>query len=107
MISGGDIYGRKFKTLRVSLINTCNLGCVYCACGQDETRDKYKQQQEKALPATEMLRIIENLHRQLDLQTLRLTGGEPLLYKDLDLIVKGGADLGIKDIALTTNALLL
>lgn len=107
MTGGTDIYGRKFKTLRVSLINTCNLGCVYCACGQDELRNNYMLQEAGALPASEMLEIISRLHRQLDLHTLRLTGGEPLLYKDLALIVAGARQIGIRDLALTTNAVLL
>jgi len=102
-----DVYGRDFKTLRVSLINTCNLGCVYCACGQDEMRDNYALQQSAALPASEMLAIIARLHGQLGLRTLRLTGGEPLLYKELELIVRGAVQMGIGDLALTTNGLLL
>jgi len=102
-----DVYGRNFKTLRVSLINTCNLGCVYCACGQDEMRDNYALQQSAALPASEMLAIIARLHEQLGLRTLRLTGGEPLLYKELELIVRGAVRMGIEDLALTTNGLLL
>lgn len=102
-----DVYGRNFKTLRVSLINTCNLGCVYCACGQDEMRDNYALQQSAALPASEMLAIIARLHGQLGLRTLRLTGGEPLLYKELELIVRGAVQMGIGDLALTTNGLLL
>lgn len=107
MVVAGDKYGRNFKTLRVSLINTCNLGCVYCACGQEEMKDNYILQKESALPASEMIAIIQRLHQLLDLQTLRLTGGEPLLYKDLELIVAGALRMGIKDLALTTNGLLL
>lgn len=102
-----DVYGRNFKTLRVSLINTCNLGCVYCACGQDEMRDNYALQQSAALPASEMLAIIARLHEQLGLRTLRLTGGEPLLYRELELIINGAVRMGIEDLALTTNGLLL
>lgn len=107
MIGSGDRYGRNFKTLRVSLINTCNLGCVYCACGQDEMRESYILQESQALSAEKMLGIIGRLHRQLDLQTLRLTGGEPLLYRDLAAIVNGALQIGIEDLALTTNGVLL
>jgi len=107
MITGAEPYGRRFRTLRVSLINTCNLSCVYCACGQDEMRDHLALQKEKALPASEILQIVECLHGQLDLQSLRFTGGEPLLYKDLEFVVRGAAALGIEDIAMTTNAVLL
>lgn len=107
MVAGADQYGRRFRTLRVSLINTCNLSCVYCSCGQDEMRDHHAFQKEKALPASEMLKIVERLHQQLNLHSLRLTGGEPLLYKDLEFVVRGVAAIGIEDIAMTTNAMLL
>jgi cyclic pyranopterin phosphate synthase len=107
MNAPGDLYGRNFKTLRVSLTNTCNLGCVYCACGQDEMRESYILQKANVLPVAEILGIIQKLHGQLNLRTLRLTGGEPLLYKNIEQIIAGALQMGISDLALTTNGLLL
>jgi cyclic pyranopterin phosphate synthase len=55
----------------------------------------------------ELLQIIARLHGLLGLQTIRLTGGEPLLYPKLHEIVQGIFDTGIEDIKLTTNGMLL
>ena len=64
-------------------------------------------QKSNNLPATELIRVINQLHELLDLETVRLTGGEPLLYPDLPLLVKGITRMGIPDISITTNGLLL
>jgi cyclic pyranopterin phosphate synthase len=99
-----DKFGREFKTLRVSLLSTCNLGCVYCTMGSEEeiTIDKKPQTSAGAF-----LNHIARLHAQLDLQTIRFTGGEPLLYRELPQLIEGVKALGIANIKLTTNAFLL
>lgn len=71
-----DAAGRQFRTLRVSLTGTCNLACRYCTSGEPGA----------AAPPTDYHRLaghILRLHRRLGLRTLRFTGGEPLLYRDL------------------------
>jgi cyclic pyranopterin phosphate synthase len=55
----------------------------------------------------DLLEIIERLHRQLGLGTIRLTGGEPLLYHGLVELIAGIRSIGIRDIKLTTNGFLL
>jgi len=102
-----DHLGRTFKTLRISLINTCNLACTYCTYGNEESKDNYAEHKTKALSVQEMLHLIKRLHGRLDLTTIRFTGGEPLLYKELTTLIKGASDLGINDLNLTTNGLLL
>jgi GTP 3',8-cyclase len=99
-----DKYGRDFKTLRVSLLSTCNLGCVYCTMGTEEeiTIDKKPQ-----TPAAVFLHHIGKLHEQLDLKTIRFTGGEPLLYRELPAVIEGVRAMGIEDIKMTSNAFLL
>ncbi len=97
-----DKYGRTFKTLRVSLLTTCNLGCVYCTMGDTWNADKSTQ-----APAAQFLRSIRQLHEQLNLETIRFTGGEPLLYHDIATVIAGARELGIPQIKLTTNAYLL
>ncbi|MBW4889316.1 radical SAM protein [Mucilaginibacter sp. HMF5004] len=99
-----DKYGRDFKTLRVSLLSTCNLGCVYCTMGTEEeiTTDRKPQ-----TPAAVFLRHIRKLHEQLDLKTIRFTGGEPLLYRELPEVIAGVRAMGIEDIKMTSNAFLL
>lgn len=88
-----DKYGRKFEKLRVSLINDCNFSCVYCV-GEETTLDK-KINIGSISPefsvgkGTEKLRnddfveLISAMHSILNLKSIRLTGGEPLLYGDL------------------------
>jgi len=102
-----DQYGRRFKTLRVSLLNHCNLGCVYCVTGDDEARAAGAHGKGTSLPVTALLEIIGRLHRQLQLETIRLTGGEPLLYHGLVELIRGIRELGIPSIKLTTNGFLL
>ncbi|MCC9137477.1 GTP 3',8-cyclase MoaA [Pontibacter silvestris] len=103
MMNLGDVYGRTFKTLRVSLLSTCNLGCVYCTVG-DATINVDKKAQT---PAAHFLKSIAQLHEQLNLETVRFTGGEPLLYHDLITVVEGVREIGIPHIKITTNAYLL
>jgi cyclic pyranopterin phosphate synthase len=100
-----DQYGRTFKTLRVSLINHCNLGCIYCVAGEDELRQYNAGGQALSVP--ELLEIIGRLHGQLGLDTVRLTGGEPLLYTGLAELIRGVRAIGIPRIKLTTNGFLL
>lgn len=99
-----DKYGRSFKTLRVSLLNRCNLACVYCNVGNGNEKTSSSAGQ---LPVTELLDIIARLHSVLQLQTIRLTGGEPLLYSGLIHAIAGIHGMGIDDIKLTTNGFLL
>lgn len=110
-----DTYGRTFRTLRVSLLNHCNLGCVYCVAEDDATTRHLigsstatrTISSQTALPVPELLAIIERLHGQLGLSTIRLTGGEPLLYRGLTELIAGIRSIGIPDIKLTTNGFLL
>jgi cyclic pyranopterin phosphate synthase len=102
-----DIYGRKFKTLRVSLLRHCNLGCVYCVSGEEELRDTDVKVAENVPDADGLLAMVRSLHGHLGLQTVRLTGGEPLLYPGLARLIQGIRDSGIPRVKLTTNGFLL
>src|SRR6476660_333407 len=102
-----DKYNREFKVLRLSVINRCNLGCMYCVEHGDDAAVFRTNQKSDNLPASELMLIIAQLHELLDLETIRLTGGEPLLYPDLAQIIKGIIKIGIPDISITTNGLLL
>ena len=101
-----DQYGRTFKTLRVSLLSACNLGCVYCT-ETDDLGIENKQQKANALSTRDLAGIIKQLHDELDLEVIRLTGGEPLLSPHLLPIIKEVKRLGISKIKLTTNGFLL
>ena len=102
-----DKYGRTFRTLRVSLLQHCNLGCVYCVAGEEELKQANTSHEGKALNVDELLAIISRLHGQLGLENIRLTGGEPLLYPGLATLIRGIRAAGIPAIRLTTNGFLL
>jgi cyclic pyranopterin phosphate synthase len=77
---------------------------VYCV---DPAEGRTVRGQHPLLSVTALLEIIDRLHRRLGLDTIRLTGGEPLLYRDLVELVQGVRTLGIPHIKLTTNGSLL
>jgi len=102
-----DRLGRRLRDLRVSVIDNCNLRCPYCM-PQTKYGEGYR-----FLPETELLTFseIERAARafvSLGAAKLRITGGEPLLRRDLPELIRAlrGID-GVEDIALTTNGLLL
>ncbi|GAL82916.1 molybdenum cofactor biosynthesis protein MoaA [Sporocytophaga myxococcoides] len=100
-----DKYGRTFKTLRVSLTNACNLFCNYCT--NQPVTEKTVYPESNILTTKEYIKIIKSLHHKLNLETVRLTGGEPLLYKDIVNLIEGIREIGIKKVKLTTNAVFL
>ncbi|MGI4750153.1 MAG: GTP 3',8-cyclase MoaA [Janthinobacterium lividum] len=99
-----DPYGRKFKTLRVSLLNTCNLNCFYCTMGSEEDINFDHRPQKSAAFFSQ---VIARLHENLDLETIRLTGGEPLLYRELPELIRNLKLIGIPKISMTSNGYLL
>lgn len=99
-----DPYRRKFKTLRVSVLNTCNLNCFYCTMGSEEEINFDHRPQK---PAVFFSKLISRLHSQLDLETIRLTGGEPLLYRELPELIRNLNAIGIPKISMTSNGYLL
>jgi cyclic pyranopterin phosphate synthase len=88
-------------------LNHCNLGCVYCVTGDEEVKAAGAAGKRAALSVPSLLEIIGRLHGQLQLGTIRLTGGEPLLYHGLVELIRGIRELGIPAIKLTTNGFLL
>lgn len=98
-----DLTGRKIEYLRVSLTDRCNLRCAYCM-PKEEVRFV---PHEEILTIEEILRIVSILS-DMGLKKVRLTGGEPLVRKGVEVLVKGLSDIpGIKKTAITTNGLLL
>jgi cyclic pyranopterin phosphate synthase len=98
-----DTLGRPLRNLRLSVTDRCNLRCQYCMPEQDYVW----------LPRTDVLRF-EEISRLVDIfvgcgiDRVRLTGGEPLLRRDLPALVKMLSAKGrLQDIALTTNGILL
>jgi cyclic pyranopterin phosphate synthase len=104
-----DVFGRSFKTLRISLTNTCNLACVYCVDPETKGTNSAIGFPIKKTPlqTADFIAYTEALHRLLDLKTIRLTGGEPTLYKELIPLIEGLHSLNIPEIKMTTNGHLL
>lgn len=92
-----DAHGRQIKDLRLSVTDRCNFRCVYCM----EPDVKYIPKIQ-LLNLDEYLRVIR-IAMSLGIEKLRITGGEPTLYPDLDALLEEVGKLGLRDIALTTN----
>lgn len=98
-----DNFGRKIEYLRISLTDRCNLRCRYC---MPEFGVK-KISHDEILTFEEILRLTK-IFSQLGIKKIRLTGGEPLLRKNIcDLIFEMKKISGIKKISMTTNGVLL
>ncbi|WP_238325773.1 GTP 3',8-cyclase MoaA [Bryobacter aggregatus] len=98
-----DRFGRLHDNLRISVTDRCNIRCFYC---MPEEGGQYAPKQE-ILSLDEIARFA-GVAAGLGIRKVRITGGEPLVRKDLaKLIEKVIAIPGIEDVALTTNALLL
>jgi len=94
-----DKYNRTFKKLRISLTNLCNLSCVYCVPDGKETTKLTSRFAE----TDKVLKTVSELHDRLNLEKVRLTGGEPLLHPEIENIISGLNRIGIPDISVTTN----
>lgn len=97
-----DSLGRSFSKLRISLTQRCNYSCSYCV--PDGSKHKPAPNE---MTADEFYEATRLLTETAGIQKLRLTGGEPLLFKDLEYLLKRLNTLGLKDISLTTNGKLL
>jgi cyclic pyranopterin phosphate synthase len=98
-----DRLGRVHTNLRISVTDRCNIRCFYCMPAEDVTF----RPREELLTFEEIERFVRDLV-PLGINKLRLTGGEPLVRKDLPSLVGRLSEVpGIGDLALTTNGLLL
>ena len=97
-----DRYQREIHYLRLSVTDLCNLRCRYCMPDGVE-----KLEREAVLTYEEFLRLAA-LFAQCGIDTVRVTGGEPLVRKNVAQLVAGlKATPGIRRVTLTTNAVLL
>src|ERR1700733_6470522 len=98
-----DNFGRLHDSLRISVTDRCNIRCFYC---MPEEAVQFAQRAE-ILTFEEIERFVR-VAAGFGVNKLRLTGGEPLLRRDLPhLIERLGGVPGIQDIALPTNAVVL
>jgi cyclic pyranopterin phosphate synthase len=98
-----DGFGRRVEYLRISVTDKCNLRCVYCM----PLEGLPWLRREELLSYEEIARVVQVM-AGMGLRKVRITGGEPLVRRDLSTLVrKLRAVDGIEDIALSTNAVLL
>jgi cyclic pyranopterin phosphate synthase len=98
-----DTFGRSHNSLRVSVTDRCNIRCFYCM----PERDAVFVARAEILSYEEIERFV-GIAAGLGITKVRITGGEPLVRKDLPSLVRNLAAIpGIEDLALTTNGVLL
>ncbi|MBF0353326.1 MAG: GTP 3',8-cyclase MoaA [SAR324 cluster bacterium] len=93
-----DQYHRNINKLRISVTEACNLGCVYCV--ESPTVHRVNPQQ---LSSPQILKLVQLLVHHAGIETIRITGGEPLLFNNLPELVEGIAQLPVSSIGLTTS----
>lgn len=96
-----DTFGRRVSYLRISVTDRCNLRCSYCS------PLLLTQSRKDLLTFEEIIRIVR-IALKIGITKFRITGGEPLVRKDVQSLIGAIAGLsGVKDLSLTTNGLLL
>ncbi len=98
-----DSFGRTINNMRISVTDRCNFRCRYCM----PEEGMVWMNKNELLTFEEIARIVQIVSR-LGIHKIRLTGGEPLMRKELHLLVRQIAEVdGISDIAMTTNGYFL
>ncbi|MCR1934151.1 GTP 3',8-cyclase MoaA [Clostridium tepidum] len=98
-----DKYGRKINYLRVSVTDRCNLRCIYCM----PPEGILKKDHNDIMRYEEIFNVIKTASL-LGIDKVRFTGGEPLILKNIDKLIYNTSKISsIRDIAMTTNAVLL
>jgi cyclic pyranopterin phosphate synthase len=99
-----DNCGRPLLNLRISITQRCNLKCAYC---HREGEVQRANESAEKMSLEEIVRIAKTAVG-LGITRIKLTGGEPLMRKDVCDVVKGIAEIpGLRDLSMTTNGLLL
>lgn len=102
-----DKFGRPIRDLRISVTDKCNFRCRYCM-PKEIFGDDYEFLKREQLLSFDEIERLAKIYAGLGVKKLRLTGGEPMMRKDLhELIERLTVIEGIEDIGLTTNGLLL
>ncbi len=97
-----DQFGREIDYLRISITDRCNLRCRYCMPAEGiKTKDH-----SEILSFEEIIKIVK-IGIKMGIKKVRLTGGEPLIRKDIEILVSKLSSLGLEDISMTSNGVLL
>ena len=98
-----DLRKRPMRDLRISVTDRCNFRCTYCM-----PLDEYEWIDKKEILTFEEIERLARICIRLGVDQIRLTGGEPLVRRNLELLVAKLSDLpGLNDLSLTTNGSLL
>src|SRR5687767_3202516 len=98
-----DRFGRPLRSLRISVTDRCNLRCQYCMPETD-----YAWLPRESILDFEEIALLADAFTSLGVDRVRVTGGEPLLRRDLPKLIELlAARPAIRDLALTTNGVLL
>jgi cyclic pyranopterin phosphate synthase len=101
-----DTLGRPLRDLRVSVTDRCNFRCVYCMPKEVFGRD-YRFLERRELLTFEEIERLARAFVARGVEKIRITGGEPLVRRDLDRLIGKLAPIGDLDLTLTTNGSLL
>jgi GTP 3',8-cyclase len=101
-----DTLGRPLRDLRISVTDRCNFRCVYCMPKEVFGRD-YQFLERRELLSFEEIERVSRAFVAHGVRKLRITGGEPLVRRDLERLIEKLAALGDLDLTLTTNGSLL
>jgi cyclic pyranopterin phosphate synthase len=102
-----DMFSRTISYLRLSLTDRCNLKCMYCVTEEEQSGCLTKLRHNELLSYEELLRVVR-VAVGMGISKLRLTGGEPLVRKNIMHFIDQLAELdNLHDIRITTNAVLL
>ncbi|HEY7673713.1 MAG TPA: GTP 3',8-cyclase MoaA [Burkholderiales bacterium] len=104
--AGRDALGRALRDLRISVTDRCNFRCIYCM-PRDVFGPDYAFLPRSELLSFEEIARLARVFRSQGVEKIRLTGGEPLLRKNLERLIELLADIPGIDLTLTTNGSLL
>ncbi|RWX50306.1 Molybdenum Cofactor Synthesis C [Candidatus Electrothrix marina] len=102
-----DLFSRTVSYLRLSLTDRCNLKCLYCVPEKDRSQCSPRLDHNDLLSYEELLRVVR-VAVSMGISKLRLTGGEPLVRRDIMHFIDQLAEIdNLNDIRITTNGVLL
>jgi len=98
-----DSYGRRIKSMRISITDKCNFRCTYCMPAEGLPWLKKAE-----ILSYEEIERIARIAVQIGIEQIRLTGGEPLVRRDMPVLVRQLRKIeGLRSLSLTTNGILL
>ena len=98
-----DRFNRKIDYLRISVTDRCNHRCIYCM-----PSEVFVRKSQRDILSYEQIESVARAAAQMGVTKIRLTGGEPLVRKDIEMLVaKLAAVPGISEVCMTTNGTLL